>query len=131
VPILLATARGELESIETPEWDARSVVGVVAASEGYPLSTRKGDRIDGLEEAAGVDTAVVFHSGTARTRTLDGEEEVTTAGGRVLTVTAMGKDSEAARAKAYDSYDKIRYAGKFCRRDIGRRQEARKHKAEA
>ncbi len=131
VPILLATAKGELESIETPEWDARSVVGVVAAAEGYPQSPRKGDRIDGLKDAAAVDTAVVFHSGTKLTRTLDGDEEVTTAGGRVLTVTAMGKDSEGARDKAYEAYDKIRYAGKFCRRDIGRREEARRLQAEA
>lgn len=125
VPILLATAKGQLESIETPEWDARSVVGVVAAAEGYPQSPRKGDRIDGLPAAGEVDTAVVFHSGTKISRTLDGDEEVTTAGGRVLTVTAMGKDSEAARDRAYESYDKIRFAGKFCRRDIGRRQDWR------
>lgn len=131
VPILRATARTELESIEDPEWDARACVGVVAAAEGYPESPRKGDRITGLKEAGEVDTAIVFHAGTKRVRTLDGDEEVLTNGGRVLTVTAMGKDSEEARKRAYEAYDKIRFAGKFCRRDIGRRREARVEKAEA
>lgn len=131
VPILQATARGELGGIDTPTWDPRTVVGVVAAAEGYPQGPRKGDRIDGLEEAAGVDDAVVFHAGTRRVRTLDGDEEVVTAGGRVLTVTGLAKDSEGARRIAYEAYDKIRYAGKFCRRDIGRRREARREKAEA
>lgn len=130
VPILLATAKAQLEGIETPEWDAQSVVGVVAAAEGYPQSPRKGDRIDGLGAAGEVESVVVFHSGTKNNRTLDGDEEITTAGGRVLTVTAMGKDSDAARERAYEAYDKIRYAGKFCRRDIGRRQDARRPRPE-
>lgn len=131
VPILVATARGELSKIDDPVWDPRTVVGVVAAAEGYPQSPRKGDRIDGLAEAAAVPDAVIFHAGTKRVRTLDGEDEVVTNGGRVLTVTGLAKDSEAARQVAYEAYDKIRYAGKFCRRDIGRRREARKAKAQA
>jgi phosphoribosylamine--glycine ligase len=72
-----------------------------------------------------VDTAVVFHAGTKLNRALDGDEEIVTNGGRVLTVTAMAKDPEDARELAYEAYDKIKYAGKFCRRDIGRRREAR------
>lgn len=125
VPILLATADGTLDSIETPEWENQTCIGVVAAAEGYPANPRKGDRIDGLEAAGRVDSAVVFHAGTKRNRTLNGNEEIVTSGGRVLTVTAMAKDAEDARRLAYESYDKIKYAGKFCRRDIGRRREAR------
>lgn len=131
VPILLATARGKLADIETPSWDPRTVVGVVAAAEGYPEGPRKGDRIDGLEDADAVDGAVVFHAGTKRVRALEGDDEVVTNGGRVLTITGLAKDSDGARKIAYEAYDKIRYAGKFCRRDIGRRREARREKAEA
>ncbi|MEL6904796.1 MAG: phosphoribosylglycinamide synthetase C domain-containing protein, partial [Planctomycetota bacterium] len=131
VPILLAAAKGELESIEDPEWDERAVVGVVAAAEGYPESPRKGDRVTGLEAAAEVDSAVVFHAGTKRSRNLDGEEELVTNGGRVLTVTAMGKDATAAAERAYEAFDAVRFAGKFCRRDIGRRREARRARAKA
>jgi len=123
VPILLATARGKLEDIETPEWDERACVGVVAAAEGYPQSPRKGDRVTGLEAAHAVEDVVVFHGGTKLKRTLDGEEEVLTNGGRVLTVTAMGTDTEAARTSAYEAYDRITFAGKFCRTDIGRRHD--------
>ena len=130
VPILLATAQTKLDTIEDPEWDPRACVGVVAAAEGYPASPRKGDRITGLDEADQVESAVVFHAGTKRIRSLDGDEEVVTNGGRVLTVTAMGKDLNEARDRAYESFEHIRYAGKFCRRDIGRRREARA-KAEA
>ena len=126
VPILRATARGELESIETPEWDASTCVGVVAAAEGYPGSPRKGDRITGLEAADAVEGAVVFHAGTRRSRSLDGDEDVVTSGGRVLTVTAMGDSAEEARARAYEAYEHIAFDGKFCRTDIGRRREARK-----
>ncbi|MEM9800119.1 MAG: phosphoribosylamine--glycine ligase [Planctomycetota bacterium] len=129
VPILVATARGELESIETPTWDPRTCVGVVAAAEGYPESPRKGDEIFGLEEAREVDDVVVFHAGTRRVRTLDGEDNVLTSGGRVLTVTAMGANAEEARERAYQAYGLIRYDGKFCRSDIGRRREARKQAA--
>jgi len=65
------------------EWDRRSAVGVVMAAHGYPMSPRKGDRISGLPKDS--DDAVVFHAGT------QGEgAEVTTSGGRVLCVTALG-----------------------------------------
>lgn len=130
-PILLAAANGDLGSITPPSWDQRSCVGVVAAAEGYPQGPRKGDRITGLEQAAEVESAVVFHGGTKRTVTLDGDEELVTNGGRVLTVTALGKDAQVAARRAYDAYDKVRFAGKFCRRDIGTRREARRARAEA
>jgi phosphoribosylamine--glycine ligase len=123
LPVLRATARGELSSIDPPEWDERFVVGVVAASEGYPESYRKGDRISGIERAEELDDVVVFQAGTA---IKDGE--LVTSGGRVLCVTGMGETIEAAREAAYGAYDRIEWAGKFCRRDIGARVEGRKER---
>ncbi|MBK7876657.1 MAG: phosphoribosylamine--glycine ligase [Planctomycetes bacterium] len=120
VPILVATAKGELASIEPPEWDEQPCVGVVLAAEGYPGTIRKGDAIRGLEDAAKVEGVVVFHAGTARS--LRGD--VVTAGGRVLCVTAVGKDMEEARARAYEACDKIQYDGKLHRKDIGVKKPA-------
>ena len=87
---------------------------MVGAAEGYPGSYRKGDRIEGLDPAEQVDEVVVFHAGTKA----DGPD-VLTAGGRVLCVTSLGRDLEQARERAYEGVDRIRWAGKFCRRDIG------------
>jgi phosphoribosylamine--glycine ligase len=115
LPILLATAEGKLASIEPPEWDERACVSVIAAAEGYPASPRKGDVIRGIEDANALPDVVVFHAGTARS--LRGD--VVTAGGRVLCVTALGADVEAARARAYEATDALQFEGKFFRRDIG------------
>jgi phosphoribosylamine---glycine ligase len=91
------------------EWDSRAAVTVVLASRGYPATSSSGDVIRGLEEAGGA----VTHAGTARN---DGD--VVTAGGRVLNVTALGPDREAARAAAYAAADKITFPGKTYRKDI-------------
>ncbi len=126
LPYLLATARGELEHLDAPEWDPRACVGVVAACEGYPASFRKGDTIDGLEDASKVPEVELFHAGTRLVR--DGGRSgprVVTSGGRVLCVTALGEDLELARQRAYQAYDCIRWDGKFCRRDIGRERRKR------
>ena len=120
LPILIATADGKLDTIETPEWDERVCVGVVCAAEGYPGKVRRGAVIKGLEEAGAVPDVVVFHAGTARS--LRGD--VVTAGGRVLCVTALGATLEEARAKAYEACDKLQYEGKLLRRDIGLRKPA-------
>ena len=121
LPILLATARGELASIDPPEWDARTCVGVVAAAEGYPASPRKGDLVRGVEDAERVDEVVLFQAGIARAP--DGD--LVTDGGRVACVTALGDGIEEARARAYDGYRRLQYAGKFARSDIGTRVAAR------
>ena len=120
LPILLAAAKGDLASVEPPEWDERVCVGVVAAAEGYPATVRKGDVIEGLDEANAVDEVVVFHAGTSSSG-----GKIVTSGGRVLCITALGKDLGEARERAYRAYDKLRYAGKFCRRDIGSRHASR------
>jgi phosphoribosylamine---glycine ligase len=121
LPILIAAADGKLASVEPPEWEPEVCVGVVAAVEGYPGPVRKGDRITGLDAAAGVEGAVVFHAGTA----FDDSRSVVTAGGRVLCVTALGTDLDEARERAYRAYDHISFDGKFCRRDIGTRKASR------
>ena len=95
-------------------WDPRPALGVVMAAEGYPGSYRKGDPIHGLTGLDG-DDRKVFHAGTANRP----GDEVVTAGGRVLCVTARGDDLEAARTHAYAAVDSITFAGAFCRRDIG------------
>jgi phosphoribosylamine--glycine ligase len=88
-------------------------VTVVLASEGYPADPRTGDAIDGLDDAAAVDGAIVFHAGTRR----DGDV-IRTAGGRVLAVTATGATVDAARASAYLAADRISWPGCQYRRDI-------------
>jgi phosphoribosylamine--glycine ligase len=126
LPILLATAEGTLASVEPPEWDPRVCVGVVAAAEGYPGKVRNGDRISGLEAANEIEDVVVFHAGTAQEN-----GDVVTAGGRVLCVTSLGSDLDQARERAYRAYDRIAFAGKFCRRDIGARKASRAADASA
>ena len=118
--VLLAAANGDLASIDPPHWDPRPVVGVVAAAKGYPGTAQTGDLIRGLEEASAVEDAMVFHAGTRAV-----ESGIQTSGGRVLCVTALGADKEEARERAYSTYDLIEWDGKFCRRDIGTRNEAR------
>ena len=101
--------------LETPvRFRDDACVTVVLASEGYPSAPRTGDVITGLDAAAAnADDVMVFHAGTART-----DEGIVTAGGRVLAVTALGADVEAARTKAYAAADAISWRGKYCRRDI-------------
>ena len=96
------------------EWDRRSSVGVVMAAHGYPMSPRKGDLISGLPKDN--DDAVVFHAGT------QGEgAEVTTSGGRVLCVTALGGTLKLAQNAAYDAIRSIQFDGMQFRKDIGHR----------
>jgi phosphoribosylamine---glycine ligase len=103
-----ATRPGGLDAVSL-EWDPRTAVTVVLASGGYPASSSSGDVISGLDDAA----AEVTHAGTA----LAGGE-IVTAGGRVLNVTALGDDREAARRAAYAAADVITFDGKTYRRDI-------------
>jgi phosphoribosylamine--glycine ligase len=97
---------------------ARCVAAVVVASRGYPDQYDTGVPIEGLDEVRGEDVAV-FHAGT---RTRDGR--MVTAGGRVLAVTAWADGLAAAVGAAYDAVARVRIAGAFYRRDIGRRHLA-------
>jgi phosphoribosylamine--glycine ligase len=98
-------------------WRADACVTVVAASQGYPGSYPTGARIEGLDEAADVDNAVVFHAGT----TMDKRGNVLTSGGRVLAVSGLGPDIAAARATAYDALSRISFEGMWSRPDIAAR----------
>ncbi|HYG70120.1 MAG TPA: phosphoribosylglycinamide synthetase C domain-containing protein, partial [Anaeromyxobacteraceae bacterium] len=115
VPALLAAANGDLSGV-TLGFDARAAVGVVLAAENYPGDPRTGDVIEGTEGPfeEGVE---VFHAGTARRP--DGA--LVTAGGRVLTVCALGDGLDDAARRAYAAVDRIRFRGAQHRRDIGRR----------
>ena len=102
---------GGLEGAQL-EWDPRAAVTVVLASGGYPAGSSCGDLISGLDRAAGAGAEIV-HAGTA-----ERGDEVVTAGGRVLNVTALGDDVESARAAAYAAAEMIEFDGRQLRRDI-------------
>ena len=94
-------------------------VTVVLAAEGYPASPRTGDVIHGIAAAEEVPGVTVFHAGTARAEGAGSAPgEVLTAGGRVLDVTATGRDLTEARARAYDAVARIDWAGMQFRADI-------------
>ncbi|WP_114240220.1 phosphoribosylamine--glycine ligase [Dyella sp. C9] len=115
VDLIEAALDGELHHTHA-QWDSRPSLGVVMAAGGYPGKVRSGDVITGLDHDFGPDVKV-FHAGTA----LDAEGHVVSAGGRVLTVCALGKDIAVARENAYAAVGKIHYEGAFCRRDIAHR----------
>ena len=113
VELLQASVAGTLDKIEL-RWSSMVAVCVVMASAGYPGSVVKGKVIHGLDEAATLRNAKVFHAGTARAG-----EEVVTNGGRVLGITGLGSDIRSARQAAYAAVEKIVFEGAHWRRDIG------------
>jgi phosphoribosylamine--glycine ligase len=113
VPVLLATAQGDISSIKL-EWHDKAAVCVVMAAGGYPSDYRKGDEITGLDKAAAIEDLFVFHAGTARK---DGS--YVTNGGRVLGVTALGTTVRDAIDRAYDGVAAITWPGVQYRTDIG------------
>ena len=100
-----------------PRWSREAAVCVVMAAEGYPGAYRKGDVIEGLDDARACEKAMVFHAGTAR----DDRGRWVTAGGRVLGVTARGATVATAIENAYRAVACIRWRGVHFRKDIGRR----------
>ncbi len=113
VEVMMAATSGKLDEVEL-QWDRRAALGVVIAAGGYPLNPKKGDLITGLPKPT--DDAVVFHAGTVA----DGDQ-IKTAGGRVLCVTALADSVKQAQAKAYDAARGIHFDGMQYRRDIGYR----------
>jgi len=113
VPIMYEIASGKLKT-QTLEWDSRACVSVVMASGGYPGTYQSGYEIKGLDQVRG---ALVFHAGTMR----EPSGSVTTSGGRVLAVSALGQTFKEARDVAYQAVDQISFQGSFFRKDIGKR----------
>ncbi|MGI9157665.1 MAG: phosphoribosylamine--glycine ligase [Marmoricola sp.] len=113
--LLKAAADGVLHEVEPPRWKPGAAVAVVMASKGYPESAGFGDVITGTETLDAETDVEVIHAGTALR---DGA--LVTAGGRVLAVTAVGRDVADARAKAYEGVATIGFPGAQWRTDIAK-----------
>lgn len=111
---LAAAADGKLSEIDL-QWADQTALCVVMAAAGYPGDYLKNTVINGLDAAAAVDGAMVFHAGTK----LGANGEVLSVGGRVLGVSALAPTARAAQATAYQAVDAIHWPQGFCRRDIG------------
>jgi phosphoribosylamine--glycine ligase len=111
---VLAALDGNVAA-QAVRWDPRPAIGVVIAAHGYPAKVRSGDPIEGLDAQNGADVKV-FHAGTRADNGV-----IVSAGGRVLTVCAMGDDLAQARDRAYAAARRIHLDGAFYRRDIGHR----------
>ena len=111
--LIQAAAEGRLDSAQV-NWADDHAMTVVLAANGYPGSYGKGTAIYGLDDLPSDSTNMVFHAGTTKA---DGQ--IVAAGGRVLNVTARGRDLAEARERAYAMVDKIEWQDGFCRRDIG------------
>lgn len=114
IDVFEACIDGTLDQIEL-EFEDNAAVCVVLASDGYPVSYEKGFEITGLEKFDEVDDYYAFHAGT---KLQDGK--VVTNGGRVLGITAKGKDLFEARANAYKATEWVEFENKYMRTDIGK-----------
>lgn len=114
VEVLEACVDGTLDRIEL-EFEDNAAVCVVLASEGYPVRYEKGYEIRGLENFKNREGYNVFHAASMKK---DGK--LVTNGGRVLGVTATGKDLKTARANAYEAVKWVDFDNKYCRSDIGK-----------
>jgi phosphoribosylamine--glycine ligase len=114
VSLCLAATNKTLDKCSA-EWDERAALGVVTASAGYPESASKGDVIKGLDIEL-PDSVKVFHAGTS-----NNDDDIVTAGGRVLCVTSLGETVTQAQQEAYQALKQINYEGMFYRKDIGYR----------
>ena len=120
VPLLLQVAEGQLKDTTKIEWAKEPAVCVVLTAKGYPDAVETGQEIGGLEALEGESDVVVYHAATAKK---DGK--VVTVGGRVLGVTALGANLEAAVTRASEAVGRISFDGMQYRRDIGQRALAR------
>ena len=112
--LLASAARGALDPTVVSIPPGRHALALVLAAAGYPEQPRTGDVITGIERAERVEGVRVYHAGTAPWK-----DEIVTAGGRVLAVTATGSSLAEARARAYHAAGEIHYEGMHYRRDIG------------
>ena len=115
VELFEACIDGTLENVEL-EFEDNAAVCVVLASDGYPEKYEKGYKISGLEKFKDADGYYVFHAGSK----FDADGNIVTNGGRVLGVTATGKDLKEARANAYKATEWVEFGNKYMRSDIGK-----------
>ncbi|MBU3874607.1 phosphoribosylamine--glycine ligase [Faecalicatena sp. AGMB00832] len=114
IEVVEACIDGTLDQVDL-QFEDNAAVCVVLASEGYPVKYEKGFPISGLEEFKKHEGYYCFHAGTK----FDGDQIVTN-GGRVLGVTAKGKDLKEARANAYAATEWVKFENKYMRHDIGK-----------
>jgi phosphoribosylamine--glycine ligase len=115
VPLMASAAAGRLDEAAVA-WTRESAATVVLAAAGYPGAHARGMPIEGLAEAEGIEGVVVFQAGTSA----GPEGRPVVAGGRVLSVTALGRDVSAAVGRAYEAVARLRFEGMHFRTDIGR-----------
>ena len=115
IDVMEACVDGKLDMIDL-QFEDNAAVCVVLASDGYPVAYEKGFPISGFENFEGKDDYYCFHAGTA----FDKDGRIVTNGGRVLGITATGKDLKEARAKAYEATEWITFENKYMRHDIGK-----------
>ena len=113
--VMDACIDGTLDKLDL-QCEDKAAVCVVLASDGYPVKYEKGFKITGLENFEGKDDYFCFHAGTK----FNEKGEIVTNGGRVLGVTAVGKDLKEARAKAYEATEWVSFDNKYMRHDIGK-----------
>lgn len=114
IEVMEACIDGRLDEIDL-QFEDNAAVCVVLASEGYPVKYEKGFVISGLEKFEGQDAYFCFHAGTKKT-----DQGIVTNGGRVLGITAKGKDLKEARKNAYEAADWVNFENKYMRHDIGK-----------
>lgn len=114
IDVFEACIDGTLDKIDL-QFEDNACVCVVLASDGYPVAYEKGKLITGFENFDGKDDYFCFHAGTKLT-----DEGIVTNGGRVLGITALGKDLKEARTKAYEATEWIQFENKYMRHDIGK-----------
>ncbi|WP_112663673.1 phosphoribosylamine--glycine ligase [Microvirga flavescens] len=113
VTALIAACDGVLNTISL-RWSDDTALTVVMAAKGYPGAVEKGTEIRGIADAQALPDVLVFHAGTKQ----DGER-ILANGGRVLNVTALGRNVAEAQRRAYEAVEKIDWPEGFCRSDIG------------
>lgn len=114
IEVMEACIDGTLGQIDL-SFEDNAAVCVVLASKGYPVEYEKGFLIEGLEKFEGQDSCFCFHAGTKKT-----DQGIVTNGGRVLGITAKGRDLLEARKNAYEAVQWINFENKYMRCDIGK-----------
>ena len=115
IDVMEACVDGRLDEIDL-RFSDEAAVCVVLASEGYPVAYEKGLPITGFENFEGKEDYFCYHAGTK----FDEKGTIVTNGGRVLGITALGKDLKEARAKAYEATEWVNFDNKYMRHDIGK-----------